>query len=137
MRLIPDFPLWLGHAGDLRDLRAILSAGIQAVVELAAEEPVPMLTRDLVSYRFPIVDGEANPDWLLRAAIEAVTGMVAAGVSTLVTCGAGMSRSPVITAAALSRHSGERLETVLERLLQGGPSDVSPNLLADVQRLLA
>jgi protein-tyrosine phosphatase len=49
------------------------------------------------------VDNEGNPAWLLRAAVEAVTGLLKAGVPTLVACSAGASRSPAIAAVALAR----------------------------------
>src|SRR5205085_1881187 len=35
MRQVPGCSLWLGHVGDARDLRGVLSAGILAVVDLA------------------------------------------------------------------------------------------------------
>ncbi len=39
MNQIVPFPLWIGHAGDGRDNRRILSAGIHAIVQLAVEGP--------------------------------------------------------------------------------------------------
>ena len=39
MRRIPEYSLWLGHEGDLRDLDGLLSTGVLAVVDLALEEP--------------------------------------------------------------------------------------------------
>src|SRR3954454_1421008 len=106
MRAIPGHPLWLGHVGDARDLRRVLSAGILAVVDLALNEPPAAVTRELVYCRFPLVDGSGNPPWLLRSAVEAVAGLVRSGTPTLVYCGAGMSRTPAVAAAALSRAVG-------------------------------
>src|SRR5688572_25242166 len=47
MNQILDLPLWLGHAGDGRDYRRLLDAGIQAIVQLAAEEPALSPPREL------------------------------------------------------------------------------------------
>jgi hypothetical protein len=87
MRRVPGYSLWLGHAGDARDLRGLLAAGIVAVVDLAAQEAPAPATRELVYGRFPIVDGPGNPPWLLRAAVEMVAGLVRDEVPTLVGCG--------------------------------------------------
>jgi len=70
VRPIPGYNLWLGNARDGRDLRAILDAGIQAVVDLAFEEPPAVLVRELTYCRFPLLDGAGNPPWLLRAAVS-------------------------------------------------------------------
>jgi hypothetical protein len=48
MRRVADLPLWIGTAWDARDIRGVLDAGIEAVVDLAAEEPPAQPTRDLV-----------------------------------------------------------------------------------------
>lgn len=61
MRRVVDTSLFIGHAGDLRDLRALHAAGIAAVVDLAANEPPATLTRDLAYCRLPLVDGPGNP----------------------------------------------------------------------------
>jgi hypothetical protein len=49
--------LWLGNAGDLRDARAVMAAGVEAVVELADSEQLAVLPRELVRCRFPLSDG--------------------------------------------------------------------------------
>jgi hypothetical protein len=46
MRQVTGEALWLGNAGDSRDLEMMLAAGIRALVDLAEEEPIPALTRD-------------------------------------------------------------------------------------------
>src|SRR4051812_27081752 len=114
MRAIPGHPLWLGHVGDARDLRRVLSAGIRALVDLALNEPPAAVTRELVYCRFPLVDGAGTPPWLLRSAIQAVAGLLRGGIPTLVFCGGGMSRSPAIAAAALSLVSGKAAAECLE-----------------------
>jgi hypothetical protein len=137
MRPIPGFSLWLGHAGDLRDLRAVLSTGILAVVDLALSEAPAAVTRELVYCRFPLVDGSGNPPWLLRAAIDCVAGLLRSDTPTLVACGAGMNRSPVIAAAAIARvRHGPPLEALL-LVAESGPVDVSPGLWNEVQEIVA
>jgi hypothetical protein len=43
MHRLPPHPLWIGHAGDARDLRRIFAEDIRARVELSAqEEPAPI-----------------------------------------------------------------------------------------------
>src|SRR5262245_957647 len=106
MRRVPGYSLWLGHAGDVRDLRGLLAAGIVAVVDLAVQEAPAPATRELVYGRVPIVDGPGNPPWILRAAIEMVAGLVRDEVPTLVGCGAGLSRSLCIAGAAVARVRG-------------------------------
>ncbi|MEO6811536.1 MAG: protein phosphatase, partial [Isosphaeraceae bacterium] len=101
MRQIPDYALWLGHVGDVRDLNGVYAAGILALVDLAVEEPPAFLTRELVYCRFPLLDGSGNPGWLLRAAIETVACLLRCNTPTLIYCGAGMSRSPAIAGAAV------------------------------------
>ncbi|MGL5098054.1 MAG: hypothetical protein ACRDD1_20910, partial [Planctomycetia bacterium] len=103
MRQAADRLLWIGHAGDLWDARAVLSAGVAAVVELADNEPFAVLPRDLVRCRFPLSDGGDNPAWLLRLVAETTAALLAANVPTLVCCSAGLSRSVCAAAAGVAR----------------------------------
>jgi protein-tyrosine phosphatase len=128
MRRIDGFPLWIGTARDARDIKSVLDAGIEAIVDLAMEEPPISPTRELVYLRFPLLDGEGNPTWLLRMAMDAVEELVGSGVQTLVACGAGMSRSPAIAAMVMSQFMGVEPSEVLATLRAGGPCDVSPGL---------
>ncbi|HEY1186723.1 MAG TPA: dual specificity protein phosphatase [Gemmata sp.] len=137
MRPVHGYSLWIGSVGDIRNLRSVLSAGIEAVVDLALNEPVPTLTRDLVYCRFPLVDGAGNAPWVLRAAVETVAGLVRGGVPTLVFCGAGMSRSPTIAAAALSCVCDLTPIECLALTTGNGPSDISAGLWNDVVAVLS
>jgi protein-tyrosine phosphatase len=137
VRQIPGYPLWIGHVGDLRDLRGVLDAGILAVVELAANEAPASVPRDLVHLRFPLLDGVGNPPWSLRIAVETTAALVRAEVPTLVACGAGSSRSPAVAAAALARVRGCPLEVGLQIVAQDGPADLSPGLWAEIRASLA
>ena len=135
MRRVADLPLWIGTARDARDIRGVLDAGIEAVVDLAMDEPPVQPTRELVYLRFPIVDGGGNPEWLLSAAVEAVVNLLWHEVPTLVACGGGMSRSVAVSASALNAVSApEPADEALRRLITGGAADVHPALWADVKR---
>ncbi|MCI0465366.1 MAG: hypothetical protein L0Z62_51250 [Gemmataceae bacterium] len=132
MRQILPHSLWLGHAGDASNLRAILDSGIAALVDLAIEERPPALTRELICCRFPLVDGTGNSPHLLRLAIQTVASLVGGHIPTLVSCGAGLSRAPSIAAAALALVSGQSCEECLVLVRQAGRADVSPGLWQDV-----
>ncbi len=136
MRQIPEYALWIGHAGDVRNLPAIHEAGIVAVVDLAVQEPPGPIARDLLIARFPIVDGPGNPPWMLRAAVDLAAGLVADRVPTLIGCGAGMSRSPCIAAAAIARVLGIPADEGLALVLRSAPADVAPGLWAEIRSLV-
>ena len=133
MREIVASRLWLGNAMDARDLRRIHDVGISAIVDLAIEETLPELTRELIYCRFPINDGAGNHADLLITAIDTTASFIRKVVPTLVVCGAGMSRSPAIVAAALAIVRGESLDDSLQALIAGHPHDVSPLLWQDVK----
>ncbi len=129
MREVPGLPLWLGHVGDVHDIRSVLAAGVVAVVDLAGNEPAVAFPRDVAYCRFPLLDGGGNPPWLVSAAV----GLLRAEVPTLVYCSAGMSRTLVIAAAAVARVRGCPLAEALAFVAGEGPADVSLALLADVE----
>lgn len=126
--------LWLGHAGDVR---AVLDAGVEAVVELADNEPLATLPRELIRLRFPLSDDEANPAWLLRLAVDSVAALIRAGAPTLLCCSAGMSRSLCVAAAGIASVEGRSFSEVLAALAGAGPADVSPGLFVQIQRALS
>ena len=130
MRRVENLHLWTGNARDARDLRAIHVAGIEAIVDLAAEEPPAQPTRDLVYLRFPLLDGGDNPRSRLRLAMWAIEQLVGDRVPTLVACSAGMSRSPALVAVVLSQFKGTRPEDELAALR---PVDVSHGLWQTLQ----
>jgi len=129
--------LWLGHAGDGRDFPQLFDAGIQASVQLAAEEPVIQAPRELIYVRIPLLDGPGNRAESLTLATRTVAALLTLRVPTLVCCGAGMSRSPCIAAAALAMTSGEPPGEVLRRIGEHRPCDVSPSLWNEVVDLTA
>jgi hypothetical protein len=132
MRHIPDYSLWLGHAGDAGDKHELMRLGIGAVVDLAVEEPPAVTGHEMVYCRFPLLDGADNPPWLIRAAIDMTATLLREKVPTLVACSGGLSRSPVIAAAALVQLGRPTLQDAMLFLAQFGHCDVSAGLLQDV-----
>ena len=133
MREILPGTLWLGNAADARDLKGVMDAGILAVMDLALEELTPELPRSTLYCRFPIVDGEQSSLNVLRTAIETLVSLLDKQIPTLVYCGAGMSRSPAVVAAALSVLQGRSPEDQLRQVVAGHPHDVSSRLWRDVR----
>jgi hypothetical protein len=132
MRRILPHSLWLGHAGDVWALRDLLNAGIEALIDLALNEPLPLLTRELAYCRFPLIDGMGNSPWVLRAAVTTTANLLRAKVPTLVYCSAGMSRTLAIAAAALAFLTGQSPSNCLSELSRERPADVSPALWQEV-----
>jgi protein-tyrosine phosphatase len=120
--------LWIGNARDARTPQALFESGIAAVVDLAYEESIAVLPREIVYCRFPLTDGSGNDAHLLQLAVDTVVKLLAGETPTLVACGAGMSRSPAVAAAALSIHVGEPADRSLSRIAEVRPHDVSPVL---------
>ena len=136
MRQVFGRRLWIGNAGDMRDPRTLLATGVEVVVELADNEQFASLPRDLIRFRFPLSDAGANPDWLLRLAIDSVAALVKATVPTLVCCGCGLNRSVCVVAAGLALSDGRPLDEVLVAVAKAGPADVSPALLARIREVV-
>ncbi len=134
--IVPDV-LWIGHAGDGRDLPRLLDAGIRAVVRLAVEEPSPSTLREWIDVRIPLLDGPGNSPAFLLLAIRSVATLVEARVPTLICCGAGMSRSPCIAALALASVFGEPPESALARVARLRPCDISPGLWNEARSVWA
>ncbi|HYW81403.1 MAG TPA: dual specificity protein phosphatase [Thermoguttaceae bacterium] len=136
MNQITPYSLWIGHAGDGRDSQTLFDNGIRAVVQLAIEEPPIQPPRELIFHRFPLHDGNGNRTELLQIAITSVAMLIRRGVPTLVCCGAGMSRSPAVVAAALTMVEDTRLDDCLKRVTESHAADVSLGLLAQIEHVL-
>jgi hypothetical protein len=126
VRQVLSYSLWIGHAGEARDIRAVLAPDLLAVVDLALNEPPIPISRELVYCRFPLADGPGNPPWLLRAAVDSVASLLRSGTPTLVACGAGMSRAPSVAAMAIAMVSGRPPFECLAWVSGDGACDVSP-----------
>jgi protein-tyrosine phosphatase len=136
MRRIANRSLWISHALGAEELRAVHKEGIEALVDLAINEPVSQVTRDLIYLRFPIVDGSGNRPQLLQLAIRTTAELIRSGTPTLVYCSGGMSRSPAIAAAALAVATGASPANCLAEVMASGPKDLSPALWKDVLQVL-
>ena len=137
MREIPGYSLWLGHAGDIRNLQTVMSAGIVAIVDLALEETPATVPRDCLYCRFPLLDGPGNSNGLLLAVIDTTASLLRSRTPTILWCGAGMSRSPAIAAGAMSIVTGRTPDECLSQLTRSGAADVSPALWREVKAALA
>jgi protein-tyrosine phosphatase len=136
MNQIKPYPLWLGHAGDARNFRSALDAGIQALVELAREEPPTDPPRELIYCRFPLLDGVGNDEGLLGLAVSTLASLIRMHIATLVCCDFGLSRGPAVTAAALAMAHNEPPEACLQRVMEHHHGDVSPGLWSEITHLL-
>lgn len=133
--IIPNL-LWTGNTAEARNPTLILDTGICAVVDLALEEPPPVLTRELIVCRFPIIDGGGNPLDTLRAAVTTTASLIGMQIPLLVACSGGMSRSPAVAAAALAVDRKERPDEVLANCFKGKPCDLSAALWLDLKAVL-
>jgi hypothetical protein len=132
VRQISSHPLWVGNALDGADLRRLHFEGVEALIDVGMNEPVPMITRELIYCRFPLFDGAGNRIELLRLAIQTTAALISAATPTLVFCSAGMSRSPAIAAAALAIVTRKTPDECLAEVFGTGPRDLSPPLWSDI-----
>ena len=117
------------------DYRQILEAGIESIVQVALEEVALQPPRELTYCRFPIVDAPGNERRLLYLAVVTVANLLEKNVPTLVCCGSGMSRSPVIAAAALAMVQQEEPEDCLRQIAEHHPHDVTAGLWIEVKKM--
>jgi len=136
MRQIMPHPLWLSHHVGPNDYRSMFELGISALVQLAAEEAALQPPRELIYCRFPLIDGPENEPKHLYLAITTVANLIEKNVPTLVCCGAGMSRSPAIVAAALSMIFQESPDDCLKQVAEHHPADVAPGLWLQIKQFL-
>jgi protein-tyrosine phosphatase len=133
MHRIGSHPLWIGHAGDVRDPRRLPNLDATALVDLALEEAPVHTPREFVYCRFPLVDGPGNAPNLLDAAVGMLAALLRARTPTLVSCGMGLSRAPAVAAAALALVTGRAPEECLEEVHRSTACDVHPALWQEVR----
>lgn len=131
--IIPGW-LWIGNSRAANDIRGVLSVGVAAVIDLAMEEPAIVYPRDIIYCRLPLIDGEGNSSAVINMAVDLAATCLAERIRLLICCGAGISRSPVIAAAALARVRRISLEEALADVAAGVPHDISPGLWAEVEQ---
>jgi hypothetical protein len=137
MNQVLPHALWLGHARDGENFQAILGAGVRAVVYVSAEEPPVSGPRDLVTCRFPLLDGAGNRSEMLFLAISTVATLLKLHVPTLVCCSMGISRAPAVAAAALAMLHAQPPEQCLQRVVEHHTTDISPGFWNEVVGVLA
>jgi protein-tyrosine phosphatase len=97
-------------------------------------EEVPRhFPREIIYCRFPLVDGAGNPPATLRTAIYTLASLIQTKTPTLVVCSGGMSRSPAMTAVALSVTNGGSPDDWLKEITSSGPHDVAPTLWNEIR----
>ncbi|MFO0924334.1 MAG: hypothetical protein U0905_17805 [Pirellulales bacterium] len=106
--------------------------GIRAVVDLAINEKPAELGRELICCRFPINDGDGNPDWLIAIAIKLLFRWFDMRSGRL-----------WLVARALSHFHRSRRQCLriaifdecLMELIDDAPNDVSPILWTHIKRV--
>src|SRR5262245_43013532 len=137
MRQIQPHLLWLGHANDGRDYQLLLDTGIQAIVQVAAEEAALQPPREILYFRMPLVDGPGNDLKHLSLAVTTVANLLEKRVPRLVCVRAGLGRSPANVSAGLSMVYQENLDDCLKQVAEHLPAGVAPGFWNDIKGLLA
>ncbi len=121
---------------DARNRASVLAFSIEAVVDLAIEELPSPISRELLYFRIPLIDGCGNSQAHLKLAIDTIRHLIASETPTLIACSAGLSRSPLLTAAAIAGIRHCSLNEALKAAVADAPSDVSTALLMEIRRLI-
>jgi len=134
MREIVPGWLWIANTRAANDISSVLSMGVTAVIDLAIEEPVIVYPRDIIYCRLPLIDGEGNSSKRLNMVIDLAATCLTDRIRLLIRCSMGMSRSPMIAAAAIARVRRIPLEEALAEVAAGAPHDISPGLWMEVEQ---
>ena len=137
MNQIEPHNIWIGNAADGNNFQDVFDKGIQAIIHLALEERPSQPPRSLTYCRFPLVDGNGNDPSLLHLAIKSIAFLIEQQIPILVCCGAGMSRSPAIVAAALSLVEQSTLQDCLRHITKFHATDLSTGLWEQVLHIMA
>lgn len=81
------------------------------------------------------INGLGKEPGVLGLAVVTVAGLLERRLPTLVCCGAGLSRSPVVAAAALALALRQPLDNCLKAVAAQHPVDVAPGLWHEVKDL--
>ena len=128
--------LLIGHALDIREPKPLFDAGIEAVVDVAYEEPPARLPRQMIYCRFPLNDGGGNAASTICQAVQTLVDLLASETPTIVACSAGMSRSPTIAAFGLAVHLGLEPEDALAKISETKALEINGVLWNDVAKVL-
>ncbi|MCA9214577.1 MAG: dual specificity protein phosphatase family protein [Planctomycetales bacterium] len=124
--------LWLGNAMDIRDSRRLFDLGIEAVVDVAAEEPPAQLPRQMIYCRFPLNDGTGNNPFVLRQTVQTIVDCLVHEKKTVVACSAGMSRSPTVSAFAIGVFMDRNPEEIVAEIAMNRSLEINRLLWSDV-----
>ena len=124
--------LWIGHALDVREPRALFDVGITAIIDVAYEEPPAQIPRQFTYCRFPLNDGGGNDPNVLLLALRTATELLQLNTRTLIACSAGMSRSPTLAAFAVAYYLSETPDETIARIADIKSLELKPELWADV-----
>ena len=115
--------LWVGSAPSAVHVAALVSAGIDAVVDLRAEDDsVRRQWPDFAAvHAIPLRDHGTPSLDELRAAATTVSDLVGEGRTVLVHCHAGVERAPTVACAALMVQ-GWSLEDAYRRVIEHRPA---------------
>lgn len=136
MREVIPHVLWTGNAFDARNVKGVMDAGFQVVIDLAMEEPPIQLPREIVYCRFPLLDGEGNSPVILKAAIDLIVDFIHGQQRTLIACSGGMSRSPLIASAVVAKIEKIDFDDAIQQVTRTGPCDISPALYVAIKQLV-
>lgn len=129
--------LWIGNAFDARNTSNLHEHEINTVVDLALEEAPVQPPREVIYLRFPIHDGVGNDTELLRTIVQTLVKLLSSGSArVLVSCSAGLSRSPIVSAAAIASLKNISLRDSLQDIQSNLRTDISPALYADVATIV-
>lgn len=131
--------LWVGSAPTSVQVAAIISAGVDAVVDLRAEDDaVRRAWPDYVAVQVvPLRDHGTPTSQELREAARAVRELMGIGRTVLVHCHAGVERAPTVACAALVLQ-GWRLEDAYRRVTNRRPAAApTDGQLASLRSLVA
>jgi protein-tyrosine phosphatase len=109
--------LFIGKYADTTDLDWLQSHHIGAMLLLAERVEHP----DIISYYLPVNDGEKLPRFAMESGLRFICDSRDAGLTMLVACGAGISRSATFCIAALMEIEGLTLAAAYQAVLDANP----------------
>ena len=124
--------LWIGHAMNVREPRALFDAGVAAVIDVAYEESPAQIPRQLTYCRFPLNDGGGNNPETVLQSLRTATDLLRSNTKLLIACSAGMSRSPTLAAFALAHHLSVTPDEVIAGIADIKGLELKPELWADM-----
>jgi protein-tyrosine phosphatase len=110
--------IYVGTESDAGDESLLRKHGIDTVISLTHSNPQ---TGDTTRVDVPMIDGPQNSYKAFAKAVETVVENVEDGRGVLVHCSAGSSRSPSVSAAAITQLSGINLNEAFNQIIEQRP----------------